>query len=103
VVAVTEQEAELIDYTRNKPGGVLSMIVRRTDDNEQVTTTGVTMDLLMRLYGVPQVYAQPNMLVDLLKAPPPPLPPGQPPVVIPIPLPAGVPQPLPTAAPTTTP
>jgi hypothetical protein len=61
------------------------------------------MDLLMRLYGVPQVYAQPNMLVDLLKAPPPPLPPGQPPVVIPIPLPAGVPQPLPTAAPTTTP
>jgi pilus assembly protein CpaB len=103
VLAVTEQEAELIDYTRNKPGGVLSMIVRRTDDNEQVTTTGVTMDLLMRLYGVPQVYAQPNMLVDLLKAPPPPLPPGQPPVVIPIPLPAGVPQPLPTAAPTTTP
>lgn len=103
VLAVTEQEAELIDYTRNKPGGVLSLIVRRTDDNEQVTTTGVTMDLLMRLYGVPQVYAQPNMLVDLLKAPPPPLPPGQPPVVIPIPLPDGEPQPLPTAVPTTTP
>ncbi|HYF66376.1 MAG TPA: hypothetical protein VD886_26345 [Herpetosiphonaceae bacterium] len=103
VLAVTEQEAELIDYTRNKPGGVLSLIVRRTDDNEQVTTTGVTMDLLMRLYGVAQVYAQPNMLVDLLKAPPPPLPPGQPPVVIPIPLPDGEPQPLPTAVPTTTP
>ena len=105
VLAVTDQEAELIDYTRNKSGSFLSLIVRRADDAEQVTTTGVTMDLLMRLYGVAQVYAQPNMLVDLLKSPPPPLPGNQNPVVIPIPLPfgPGVAVPLPTAAPTAAP
>lgn len=106
VLAVTDQEAELIDYTRTKNNGLgLSLIVRRADDAEQVTTTGVTMDLLMRLYGVAQVYAQPNMLVDLLKPPPPPLPPGQPPVVIPIPLPfgPGAAVPLPTAVPTAAP
>ena len=106
VLAVTDQEAELIDYTRNKNNGLgLSLIVRRADDAEQVTTTGVTMDLLMRLYGVAQVYAQPNMLVDLLKSPPPPLPGNQNPVVIPIQLPfgPGVAVPLPTAAPTAAP
>ncbi len=104
VLAVTEQEAELIDYTRNKPG-FLSLIVRRADDQEIVTTTGVTMDLLMRLYGVNQVYAQPHLLVDLLDAPPPPQPPGQPPVVIPIPFPFGngAPVPLPTTVPVETP
>ncbi len=104
VLAVTEQEAELIDYTRNKPG-FLSLIIRRADDQEIVSTTGVTMDLLMRLYGVNQVYAQPNMVVDLVDAPPPPQPSGQPPVVIPVPIPFGngVPVPLPTTVPAETP
>ncbi len=104
VLAVTEQEAELIDYTRNKPG-FLSLIIRRADDQEIVSTTGVTMDLLMRLYGVNQVYAQPNMVVDLVDAPPPAQPSGQPPVVIPVPIPFGngVPVPLPTTVPAETP
>lgn len=104
VLAVTEQEAELIDYTRNKLG-FLSLIIRRADDQEIVSTTGVTMDLLMRLYGVNQVYGQPNMVVDLVDAPPPPQPPGQPPVVIPVPIPFGngVPVPLPTTVPAATP
>jgi pilus assembly protein CpaB len=104
VLAVTEQEAELIDYTRNKPG-FLSLIIRRADDQEIVSTTGVTMDLLMRLYGVNQAYAQPHMVVDLVDAPPPPQPPGQPPVVIPIPFPFGngAPVALPTTVPAATP
>ncbi len=104
VLAVTDQEAELIDYTRTK-FGTLSLIVRRSDDREQVTTTGVTMDLLMRLYGVAQPYPQPNILVDLVKAPTVPQPPNQPPVVIPFPLTfgSGAPVPLPTAEPTPSP
>ena len=104
VLAVTEQEAELIDYTRNKPG-FLSLIIRRADDQEIVSTTGVTMDLLMRLYGVNQVYPQPHLLVDLVDAPPPPQPPAQPPVVIPIPFPFGngAPVALPTTVPAETP
>ena len=99
-LAVTDQEAELIDFTRLK-FGTLTLIFRRADDNEQVVTTGVTMDILMRLYGVPQPYAQPNILVDLVTGPAPPLPPNQPPVVIPVPPPFGPGQavPLPTAAP----
>lgn len=104
VLAVTDQEAELIEYTKAKIG-ILSLIIRRADDQEIVETSGVTMDLLMRLYGVNQAYAQPNMLVDLLDAPPPPQPPGQPPVVIPVPVPfgGGAPVPLPTALPAATP
>lgn len=103
-LAVTDQEAELIQYTVNK-FGVLSLIVRRPEDRELVSTTGVTMDLLMRLYGVAQPYAQPNILVDLVKAPPVPQPPSQAPLVVPVPPPFGnaAPAPLPTAEPTPAP
>ena len=105
VLAVTDQQAELVNYARNKTGSTINLIVRRADDTEQVTTTGLTMDVLMRLYGVPQVYAQSNMLVKLLDVPAPPQPPAQPPVVIPFPIPFGAGQPvaLPTAVPTNTP
>ncbi|KPL85301.1 CpaB family protein [Herpetosiphon geysericola] len=105
VVALTAQQVELLEYTKAKTGSTLNVVVRRADDqDDQIVTTGVTMDLLMRLYGVPQVYAQPNMIVKLLDAPAPPQPPQQPPVVIPFPLPnAPQQQPLPTAVPTQTP
>ncbi len=105
VVALTAQQAELLEYTKAKTGSTLNIVVRRADDeDDQIATTGVTMDLLMRLYGVPQIYAQPNMIVKLLEAPSPPQPPQQPAVVIPFPLPnAPQQQPLPTAVPTQTP
>lgn len=105
VVALTAQQAELLEYTKAKTGSKLNIVVRRADDqDDQIATTGVTMDLLMRLYGVPQVYAQPNMIVKLLDAPAPPQPPQQPAVVIPFRLPnAPQQQPLPTAVPTQTP
>lgn len=104
VLAVTDQEAELIKYTMDK-AGVLSLIVRRADDPDTVTTTGVTMDLLGRLYNVPMVYAQPNVIVDPVRGFAPPLPPNQPPVVLQLPLPFGGanPVPLPTAVPAPTP
>ena len=105
VVALTAQQAELLEYTKAKTGSKLNVVVRRADDqDDRIATTGVTMDLLMRLYGVPQVYAQPNMIVKLLDAPAPPQPPQQPAVVIPFRLPnAPQQQPLPTAVPTQTP
>ncbi|HEY1011574.1 MAG TPA: hypothetical protein VGE07_02645 [Herpetosiphonaceae bacterium] len=105
VVAVTDQEAELIKYSMDRDDSTLSLIVRRADDPDTVTTTGVTMDLLGRLYNVPMVYAQPNVIVDPVRGFAPPLPPNQPPVVLQLPLPFGGanPVPLPTAIPSPTP
>jgi pilus assembly protein CpaB len=51
VLAVTDQEAELLRYARD--AGAFQVLLRGRDDTEQETTKGMTLDILVRDYGLP--------------------------------------------------
>lgn len=56
VVAGTDQDAELIKFAQSNLGeqGALTAILRDTQDpDHEVVTTGVSLELLIRTYGVP--------------------------------------------------
>jgi Flp pilus assembly protein CpaB len=62
VFAGTDQDAELIKFAQNNLGeqGALTAILRDTQDpDNKVTTTGITLDRLIKQYGVPL----PNLVV----------------------------------------
>jgi Flp pilus assembly protein CpaB len=62
VFAGTDQDAELIKFAQSNLGeqGALTAILRDTQDpNNKVTTTGITLDRLIKQYGVPL----PNLVV----------------------------------------
>jgi Flp pilus assembly protein CpaB len=62
VIAGTDQDAELIKFAQSNLGeqGALTAILRDTQDTEsEVKTTGVSLELLIRTYGVPI----PNLIV----------------------------------------
>ena len=51
ILAVTDQEAEVIHYARESGG--LQMILRGQDDEVKEETKGMTLDILIRDYGLP--------------------------------------------------
>lgn len=51
VLAVTDQEAEIIRFVRDT--GQFQLIMRGRDDSEIEETKGMTLDILIRDYGVP--------------------------------------------------
>ena len=51
ILAVTDQEAEVIHYARESGG--LQMILRGHDDESKEETKGMTLDILIRDYGLP--------------------------------------------------
>jgi len=56
VFAGTDQDAELIKFAQSNGGevGALTAILRDTQDTDhEVVTTGISLDLLIKLYGVP--------------------------------------------------
>lgn len=62
VIAGTDQDAELIKFAQSNLGeqGALTAILRDTQDTEtEVKTTGISLELLIRTYGVPI----PNLVV----------------------------------------
>ena len=62
VIAGTDQDAELIKFAQSNLGeqGALTAILRDTQDTDaEVTTTGISLELLIRTYGVPI----PNLVV----------------------------------------
>ena len=70
VFAGTDQDAELIKFAQNNLGeqGALTAILRDTDDpDHEVVTTGITLDRLIKLYGVPL----PNLVVLPTQSPAP--------------------------------
>jgi Flp pilus assembly protein CpaB len=70
VFAGTDQDAELIKFAQNNLGeqGALTAILRDTDDpDHEVVTTGITLDRLIKLYGVPL----PNVVVLPTQSPAP--------------------------------
>jgi pilus assembly protein CpaB len=52
VLAVTDQEAELIKFAQEE-GQRLVLVLRGSGDQDEEETTGVTLDLLINQYGVP--------------------------------------------------
>jgi Flp pilus assembly protein CpaB len=70
VFAGTDQDAELIKFAQNNLGeqGALTAILRDTQDpDHEVVTTGITLDRLIKLYGVPL----PNLVVLPTQSPAP--------------------------------
>ena len=70
VFAGTDQDAELIKFAQNNLGeqGALTAILRDTQDpDHEVVTTGITLDQLIKLYGVPL----PNLIVLPTQSPAP--------------------------------
>jgi Flp pilus assembly protein CpaB len=68
VIAGTDQDAELIKFAQSNLGeqGGLTPILRDTQDTDnEVVTTGISLDLLIKLYGVPI----PNLVVLPAAAP----------------------------------
>jgi pilus assembly protein CpaB len=63
VFAGSDADAEAIKFAQNDQGviGALTAILRDTEDEGQVVTTGVTLDLLVEQYGIPI----PQIVVDL--------------------------------------
>jgi pilus assembly protein CpaB len=55
VIAGTDQDAELLRFAQKNQteNGVLGVTIRSTDDTANETTTGVTIDLLVKNYGLP--------------------------------------------------
>ncbi len=55
VIAGTDQDAELLRFAQKNQteNGVLGVTIRATDDTANETTTGVTIDLLVKNYGLP--------------------------------------------------
>jgi pilus assembly protein CpaB len=55
VIAGTDQDAELLRFAQKNQteNGVLGVTIRSTEDTADETTTGITIDLLVRDYGVP--------------------------------------------------
>jgi pilus assembly protein CpaB len=60
VLAVTDQEAELLRYAKDTGG--MHVLLRGRDDAEQEETKGMTLDILIRDYGFP---VPKPVLVDL--------------------------------------
>lgn len=60
VLAVTDQEAELLRYAEDTGG--LQILLRGRDDSEREETKGMTLDILIRDYGFP---VPKPVLVDL--------------------------------------
>lgn len=61
VLALTDQEAEIVEFARNT-GAPVTLVLRGRGDTDLETTNGATMDILMQQFGLP------------LPAPPPPAP-----------------------------
>jgi Flp pilus assembly protein CpaB len=55
VIAGTDQDAELLRFAQKNQteNGVLGVTIRATDDTADEKTTGVTIDLLVKNYGLP--------------------------------------------------
>jgi pilus assembly protein CpaB len=55
VIAGTDQDAELLRFAQKNQteSGVLGVTIRATGDTADETTTGVTIDLLVKNYGLP--------------------------------------------------
>jgi pilus assembly protein CpaB len=63
VFAGTDQDAEVIKFAQNDLSelGSLTATLRSTEDTARERTTGITIDLLVREYGIPI----PNIITDL--------------------------------------
>lgn len=53
VLAVTDQEAELIKFAQEQVQSRVVLVLRGSDDNASEQTTGVTLDLMISRYGLP--------------------------------------------------
>jgi pilus assembly protein CpaB len=55
VIAGTDQDSELLRFAQKNQteSGVLGVTIRSTGDTADETTTGVTIDLLVKNYGLP--------------------------------------------------
>jgi len=63
VLAVTDQEAELMEFTKQTEGGKLSLVLRGAGDDAFDSTVGGTLNLLLSDFGLPKPQ-QPKALSD---------------------------------------
>lgn len=68
VLALSAQETEVVKYSRDR-GGLMSLALRSSGDREISETTGATLQILVRDYGVPIPNGLPPQFIDVTQQP----------------------------------